>query len=115
MSSSTSSAPVYAYRRFSPWQWLKDYLNQVEITNPKTARLICRLIPASCPFARQIRLFGKTVLVIPPLCHFNPVYEEVMGLRFRALTLLSDNSYQVSVISYGGVLSTDGRSHSSNA
>ncbi|MBJ7901425.1 MAG: Mo-dependent nitrogenase [Cyanobacteria bacterium RI_101] len=90
MSSSTSSAPVYAYRRFSPWQWLKDYLNQVEITNPRTARLICRLIPASCPFARQIRLFGKTVLVIPPLCHFNPVYEELMGLRFRALTVLAD-------------------------
>jgi hypothetical protein len=82
-----------------PLQWLRDRLteirdriNQIEITNPQIAQLICKLIPSSCPFAKTIKLFGKTILVIPPLCHLNPLYEEFMGLRFRALNLLSDTN-----------------------
>jgi hypothetical protein len=84
---------------FLPLQWLRDRLtelrdriNQIEITNPQIAQLICKLIPSSCPFAKTIKLFGKTILVIPPLCHLNPLYEEFMGLRFRALNLLSDTN-----------------------
>jgi hypothetical protein len=82
-----------------PLQWLhdrlteiRDRINQIEITNPQIAQLICKLIPSSCPFAKTIKLFGKTILVIPPLCHLNPLYEEFMGLRFRALSLLSDTN-----------------------
>jgi len=82
-----------------PLQWLhdrltelRDRINQIEITDPQIAQLICKLIPSSCPFAKTIKLFGKTILVIPPLCHFNPLYEEFMGLRFRALSLLSDTT-----------------------
>jgi hypothetical protein len=84
---------------FLPLQWLRDRLteirdriNQIEITNPQIAQLICKLIPSSCPFAKTIKLFGKTILVIPPLCHLNPLYEEFMSLRFRALNLLSDTT-----------------------
>ena len=82
-----------------PLQWLhdrlteiRDRINQIEITNPQIAQLICKLIPSSCPFAKTIKLFGKTILVIPPLCHLNPLYEEFMSLRFRALNLLSDTT-----------------------
>ena len=83
-----------------PLQWLRDRLtelrdrvNKIEIKNPQIAQLICKLIPSSCPFAKTIKLFGKTILVIPPLCHLNPLYEEFMGLRFRALNLLSDTNF----------------------
>lgn len=30
------------------------------------------------------------MITIPPLCQLNPFYEEVVMLRFRALTYLSD-------------------------
>ncbi len=86
----TSSSPEQSFVLISPIQWLRNQLNQVEIRNPKIAQLICKLIPSTCPFARTIKFLGKTLLVIPPLCHFNPLYEELIGLRFRALTFLSN-------------------------
>ncbi|AMW27182.1 MULTISPECIES: Mo-dependent nitrogenase C-terminal domain-containing protein [Arthrospira] len=62
----------------------------IQVKNPKTARLICNLIPAQCPFERTIKMFGRTVLQIPPLCKLNPFYEEVVAMRFRALFYLAD-------------------------
>lgn len=88
MNPSTSSELLHSV--FSPLQWFRNYLNQLDIRDPKIAKLICQLVPPSCPFERKIKLLGKTLLVIPPLCHFNPFYEELMFLRFRALTLLSE-------------------------
>ena len=84
---SPSHPPDWLY---FPIQWLRNYLNQIEVSNPRTAKIICQLIPPSCPFERKIQLLGKTLLVIPPLCHFNPLYEELMVLRFRALSFLSE-------------------------
>jgi hypothetical protein len=49
------------------------------------------MIPTQCPFERDISLFGRTILSIPPLCKLNPLYEEVIGLRFRALCYLADD------------------------
>lgn len=72
---------------FSP---MRCWLNQLEIHNVMLARFICRLIPAQCPFARTISWKGSTVIVIPPLCKLNPLYEELIGLRFRALCYLAD-------------------------
>lgn len=69
---------------------LRQWLDQVEIHNPQIALLVYRLIPAQCPFARTIKLFGHTLLTIPPLCKLNPVYEELMALRFRAMCYLVD-------------------------
>jgi hypothetical protein len=31
---------------------------------------------------------GRHLFHIPPLCHFNPVYNELIALRFRALLFL---------------------------
>jgi hypothetical protein len=69
---------------------LRERLNHLEITNPQFAHRVCELIPAQCPFARKLTFFGKTLLTIPPLCKINPVYEELMMLRFRALSYLAD-------------------------
>jgi len=34
----------------------------------RVARLLCKLIPAQCPFERDIKLFGRKVFHMPPLC-----------------------------------------------
>jgi hypothetical protein len=71
-------------------QPLRTWIEGLEISSPELAHRICQLIPAQCPFARQIKLFGRTILTIPPLCKINPVYDELMMLRFRALSYLAD-------------------------
>lgn len=76
--------------RFSPLQPLRQWLDTLEIRNPDVAKQICQLIPAQCPFERTIRLFGRTLFHIPPLCKLNPLYEQFVGLRFRALCYLAD-------------------------
>jgi len=75
---------------FQPLRPLRQWLATLEIRQPQTARRLCRLIPAQCPFARELRLFGRTLLRIPPLCKLNPLYEDLMLLRFRALSYLAD-------------------------
>lgn len=75
---------------FDPYRPIRQWLNQFEINNNAIAHSICRLIPAQCPFERKIQLMGRTLLYIPPLCKLNPVYEEVVSLRFRALCYLAD-------------------------
>ena len=69
---------------------LRRWLDSIEIDGPKLARNICEMIPAQCPFEREIKFFGKTVLRIPPLCKLNPLYNEVVALRFRAICYLAD-------------------------
>nr|WP_242517637.1 Mo-dependent nitrogenase C-terminal domain-containing protein [Leptolyngbya sp. LK] len=58
--------------------------------HPAQAHLICQLIPTQCPFAKNIRLGGMMQFNIPPLCKLNPLYEEVVSLRFRALCYLAE-------------------------
>lgn len=75
---------------WAPLRPLRRWLQGLEIRTPQTARRLCRLIPAQCPFARELTLFGRTLLRIPPLCKLNPLYDELMLLRFRALSYLAD-------------------------
>ncbi|NEQ80094.1 MAG: nitrogenase [Moorea sp. SIO2I5] len=82
--------PGKTRKNFDLLESLRQWLNQIEVDNPKLAHRLCRLIPAQCPFERQIKLFNRTLLRIPPLCKLNPVYDEVVGLRFRALSYLAD-------------------------
>jgi hypothetical protein len=82
----TSSAPG---KPIDLWATPRHWLDHIEVKTPKLAHLICRLIPSSCPFEREVNLWGRT-LHIPALCHLNPVYNELMGLRFRALTYLAE-------------------------
>lgn len=69
---------------------VRQRLEEIEINDPKTAKLIVRLIPAQCPFAREITLFGYGVGRIPPLCKLNPLYDQLVSLRFRCLCFLAD-------------------------
>ena len=69
---------------------LRNWLNTFKINNPVVAHRICALIPTQCPFARDVKLFGHTLFHIPPLCKINPLYDELIGLRFRAICYLAD-------------------------
>ncbi len=69
---------------------IRKWLNDLEISNPTVAHRLCKSIPNQCPFERQIEIFGRTILRIPPLCKLNPLYNEVVGLRFRAICYLAD-------------------------
>ncbi|MEH2193909.1 MAG: Mo-dependent nitrogenase C-terminal domain-containing protein [Nostoc sp.] len=71
-------------------QPLRQWLDTIEIQNRKLAKFIAKLIPAQCPFERDIMLFGRKIAHIPPMCKLNPLYDELVYLRFRALCYLVD-------------------------
>lgn len=74
----------------APLDFLRRQVNHIEVNSPEFARRLCRLIPSQCPFERDVKLFGRTLFHIPPMCKLNPLYDELMGLRFRALCYLAD-------------------------
>jgi tellurite resistance protein len=69
---------------------VKDWLDDMEIKDPRLARFVCKVIPPQCPFERDINLFGRKIAHIPPLCKLNPLYEQFTTLRFRSLSYLAD-------------------------
>ncbi|MBF2064440.1 MAG: nitrogenase [Calothrix sp. C42_A2020_038] len=70
---------------------LRDWLDKLEIHDPRVARFLCKMIPSQCPFERDVTLFKRKIVHIPPLCKLNPLYEQLVGLRFRALSYLADD------------------------
>ncbi len=73
-----------------PLDPMRNWLDGMQVHDPKVAKFLCRLIPPQCPFERDIKLFGRKIVHIPPLCKLNPLYDQLVGLRFRALSYLAD-------------------------
>jgi CRP-like cAMP-binding protein len=71
-------------------QPVRQWLDHVDVHSPHTAKFLCKLIPSQCPFERDIVLFGRKIVHVPPMCKLNPFYEQVVGIRFRALSYLAD-------------------------
>lgn len=71
-------------------QPLRERVDSIQVRDRQLAHRLCKLIPSQCPFERDVKLFGKTLFHIPPMCKLNPLYEEVVGLRFRAMCYLAD-------------------------
>ncbi|WOD38557.1 Mo-dependent nitrogenase C-terminal domain-containing protein [Nodosilinea sp. E11] len=69
---------------------LRQWVSHLRVETPRRARKVAELIPAQCPFERDVVLFGRSVAHIPPLCKLNPLYDELVELRFRALCYLAD-------------------------
>ncbi|MGG6293061.1 Mo-dependent nitrogenase C-terminal domain-containing protein [Leptolyngbya sp. AN02str] len=69
---------------------VQEWLDGLEIHDPRLARFLCKMIPPQCPFERDVVLFGKKVVHIPAMCKLNPLYEQLVGLRFRSLSYLAD-------------------------
>jgi tellurite resistance protein len=78
---------------------VRHWLDDLEMHDPRVARFLCQLIPPQCPFERDITLFGRKIVHIPPMCKINPLYEQLVGLRFRALSYLADD-YKEDVSKY---------------
>lgn len=68
-------------------QPVRQWLESLEIRNSETARWLCQIIPAGCPFKRTIRIWNYQI-DIPPLCKLNPFYEQLVELRFKSLVYL---------------------------
>lgn len=69
---------------------VKEWLEDMEVKDPRLAKFVCKVIPPQCPFERDINLFGRKIAHIPPLCKLNPLYEQFTMLRFRSLSYLAD-------------------------
>ena len=87
---SAIAQPASAKTSFDVLQPVRQWLDQLDVRDRKLAKRLCELIPAQCPFERDVKLFGRTLFHIPPMCKLNPLYEQVVGLRFRALCYLAD-------------------------
>jgi tellurite resistance protein len=72
-------------------QPVQEWLDALEVHDPRVARFLCKMIPPQCPFERDVKLFGKKVVHIPAMCKLNPLYEQLVGLRFRSLSYLADD------------------------
>lgn len=68
---------------------LRRLVDGIQVKNARLGHLICQIIPCCCPFEQTIKLFGRT-FHIPALCKLNPLYDNFVGLRFRALSYLAD-------------------------
>ena len=88
-----SSGKLPRFDLFAP---LRRWVDGIEVRQVKWAHLICSLIPCACPFERNVNLFGRLLFHIPPLCKLNPLYEELVGLRFRALNYLAEAGEDIS-------------------
>lgn len=70
---------------------IQQQISHLEVRDVRLARILCWLIPASCPFARKLQLGDRVLLEIPPLCKLNPFYDLLMELRFKSLVCLESN------------------------
>lgn len=69
---------------------LRHWIDGIEPRRPERARWLVRMIPGRCPFERDVTLLGHRLFHIPPLCKFNPLYDELSALRFRCLVFLDE-------------------------
>ena len=85
------TSPALTKRQRDMLRPVRYWLDDLAIHDPRVARFLCKMIPPQCPFERDVKLFGRKVVHIPPLCKLNPLYDQLVGLRFRALSYLADD------------------------
>lgn len=90
----TTNTLTVSYLASMPLQPIRQWLESLKIENDTFARRLCKLIPASCPFEREIKFYHRTIIHIPPLCKLNPFYDQLVELRFKALTYLADECHE---------------------
>lgn len=92
-SADTASTPITAPTepQLEVLNPVREWLDELEIHDPKVARFLCKMIPPQCPFERDVKLFGHKIVHIPALCKLNPLYDQLVGIRFRALSYLADD------------------------
>lgn len=73
---------------------IKKWLDKIEIKDQRVAKFVCKMVPPQCPFERDIKIFGHKIVHIPPMCELNPLYDQLVGLRFRSLSFLADDCHE---------------------
>ncbi|CDM94177.1 nitrogenase [Arthrospira sp. O9.13F] len=86
--------PAHHHHHIDVLAPVKHWLDDWQLHDPKVAKFICKMVPPQCPFERDIKLFGHKIVHIPPMCKINPLYEQLVGLRFRALSYLADECHE---------------------
>lgn len=86
----TQFSPAHSQCPIDLFRPLRSWIQHRPVTTATTAHRIAKIIPAQCPFERDVILFGQKIFRIPPLCKLNPLYEELVELRFKALCFLAD-------------------------
>lgn len=76
--------------RLDPLTPVRRWIDGIEVQNSAFAHRVARFIPSQCPFERDVNVMGRTLFHIPPLCKLNPLYDQLVGLRFRSLCYLAD-------------------------
>lgn len=84
-------AHQYVEQGIDPLKPAREWLDQLQVHDPRLARFVCKLVPSQCPFERDVKLFGRKIVHIPAMCKLNPLYDQLVGLRFRALSFLADD------------------------
>lgn len=87
----TASETAYPESSADVLQPVRTWLDGMDVQDPRVARFVCKMVPPQCPFERDIKLFGRKIVHIPPMCKLNPLYEQLVGLRFRSLSYLADD------------------------
>ncbi|NUN63988.1 nitrogenase [Pseudanabaena biceps] len=90
------SAPHHQQHHPNLLEPVKEWLDHMDIHDSRLANLICKVIPAQCPFERDVFLFGRKIMHIPAMCEINPLYDQLVGLRFRSMSYLADKGEDVS-------------------
>ena len=93
LSQTAASEPLHDVAPKPVWEFLRplrNWVDSIKVSDRQLAHRLCKYIPAQCPFERDVKVFGKTLFHIPPMCKLNPLYEEVVGLRFKAMCYLAD-------------------------
>jgi Mo-dependent nitrogenase C-terminus len=85
-----NSSSISPQQSFDILQPLRHWIEQIQVRDRMIAHRLCKSIPSQCPFERDIKFLGKKLFHIPPMCKLNPFYDEVVGLRFKALCYLAD-------------------------
>lgn len=85
------SSPLSAPEGADILKPVKSWLDRMDVHDPRVARFICKMVPAQCPFERDVVLFGRKIVHIPAMCKINPLYDQLVGLRFRSLSYLADD------------------------
>ena len=70
---------------WKPLDPLKQWLDDLDPRDERISSFIVQLIPSQCPFERDIILFGRKLVHVPAMCKINPLYEQLVALRFRCL------------------------------
>ena len=64
--------PKAGHGKVDPLKPAREWLDQLDVHDPRLARFLCKMIPAQCPFERDVVLFKKKLVHIPPCVSSTP-------------------------------------------